>query len=49
MKMLMNEKVTPSASGLAQYEVAKNALRAKNLTPKEYEAEIQKLVKKFKI
>ena len=49
MKMLMNQKVTQSASGLAQYEVAKSALRAKSLTPKEYEAEIKKLVKKFKI
>lgn len=49
MKMLMNEKVTQSAGGLEQYEVAKRALGAKNLTPKEYEAEIKKLVKKFKI
>ena len=49
MKMLMNQKVTQSASGLEQYEVAKSALRAKNLTPKEHEAEIQQLVKKFKI
>ena len=43
------KKLPPSVSGLAQYEVAKSALRAKSLTPKEYEAEIKKLVKKFKI
>ncbi len=43
------KKLPPNASGLEQYEVAKSALRAKNLTPKEYEAEIKKLVKKFKI
>jgi hypothetical protein len=43
------KKLPPNASGLAQYEAAKSALRAKNLTPKEYEAEIKKLVKKFKI
>ena len=49
MKMLMNQKVTQSASGLGQYEVAKSALRAKNLTTKEYEAEIKKLVKRLKI
>lgn len=43
------KRLPANASRLAQYEVAKSTLRAKNLTPKEYEAEIKKLVKKLKI
>ena len=42
-------KSTLSMNKLHLYESAKRALQSKGLSPKEYEAEIKKIVKRLKI